>query len=39
MLSTSLRYAHVPLALKRTLFLDLERYEYRPVGKPGGKRE
>ena len=32
-------YAHVPLALKRTLFLDLERYEYRPGGKPGGKRE
>ena len=23
-------YAHVPLTLKRTLFLDLERYEYRP---------
>lgn len=30
-------YAHVPLALKRTLFLDLARYEYRPAS--GGKRE
>ena len=23
-------YSHVPLGLKRTIFLDLERYEYRP---------
>lgn len=23
-------YRHVPLFLKRTLFLDLERYEYKP---------
>jgi hypothetical protein len=23
-------YSYVPMALKRTLFLDLERYEYRP---------
>ncbi len=30
-------YRYVPLWLKRTLFLDLERYEYRPrVGNPKG---
>jgi hypothetical protein len=28
-------YSHVPLWLKRTVFLDLERYEYRPSA--GGK--
>ena len=26
-------YERVPMALKRTLFLDFERYEYRPSGK------
>jgi len=28
-------YSHVPSALKRTLFLDFERYEYRPPGALG----
>ena len=32
-------YIHVPLALKRTLFLDLERFEYRPRPSAAAKRE
>ena len=31
-------YKYVPMVLKRTLFLDLERYEYRPSNEEKGKK-